>query len=63
MTVSIEGREVIGIYLLLKRNEARLDKTLASTMARLERTLYQELSVEEFERLEEEYLRQSDARK
>ena len=45
----LKGREILGVYLLLKDREAQLDATLLQLLDRLERTLYQDLTIEEFE--------------
>jgi hypothetical protein len=47
----LKGREILGVYLLLKDREAQLDATLLQLLDRLERTLYQDLTIEEFENI------------
>jgi len=47
----LKGREILGVYLLLKDREAELDATLLQFLDRLERTLYQDLTIEEFENI------------
>ena len=47
----LKGREILGVYLLLKDGEAELDETLLQLLDRLERTLYQELTIDEFENI------------
>jgi hypothetical protein len=47
----LKGREILGVYLLLKDREAELDETLLQLLDRLERTLYQELTIDEFENI------------
>lgn len=51
----IKGREILGVYLLLKDLEAELDATLLQLLDRLERTLYQELTIDEFENIRKQY--------
>jgi len=55
MTVTLEGKEIVAVYLLLKRGEPALDATLTSVRSRIERMLYSALSIEEFENLEKIY--------
>ncbi len=55
MTVALEGKEIVAVYLLLKRGEPALDATLAAVRSRLERALYSVLSIEELENLERIY--------
>ena len=47
----LKGKEILGVYLLLKDREAELDETLLQLLDRLERTLYQELTIDEFENI------------
>lgn len=61
MTERLTGREAVGIYLLLKKRESELDDTLTQLLLRIEKALYGELSIEEFERLEELYRSNSEA--
>jgi hypothetical protein len=51
----LKGREILGIYLQLKDREAELDETLLRLLDRLERTLYQELTIDEFENIRRIY--------
>jgi hypothetical protein len=51
----LSGREIVGLYLLLKEQEVGLDGTLTKLMMRLEKSLYSKLSIEDFERLGELY--------
>jgi len=51
----LSGRELVGLYLFLKKQEEALDDTLTKVMMRLEKSLYSELSIEDFERLGELY--------
>jgi hypothetical protein len=45
----LKGREILGVYLQLKDREAELDATLLQLLDRMERTLYRELTIDEFE--------------
>ena len=47
----LKDREILGVYLALKDREAELDDTLLQLLDRLERTLYQELTIDEFENI------------
>ena len=51
----LKDREVLGIYLLLKERERELDETMLKLLDRLERVLYQELTIDEFENIREKY--------
>ena len=51
----LKDREVLGVYLLLKDRERELDETLLKLLDRLERVLYQELTIDEFENIREKY--------
>ena len=55
MIDGLSGREFVAIYLFLKNREEGLDGTLMKLLARMERVLYERLSIDEFERLEELY--------
>jgi hypothetical protein len=43
--------EAVGVFLLLKRQETALEVPMRRLLARLERVLYERLSIEEFEQL------------
>jgi hypothetical protein len=51
----LKGREVSGVYLMLKDREQELDETLLQLLDRLERSLYRELTIDEFENIRERY--------
>lgn len=51
----LKGREILGVFLLLKDREAQLDETLLQLLDRLERALYQELTIDEFENIRKSY--------
>ena len=51
----LKGREILGIFLLLKDREVHLDETLLQLLDRLERALYQELTIDEFENIRKSY--------
>jgi len=51
----LKDREVVGVYLLLKERERELDETMLKLLDKLERVLYQELTIDEFENIREKY--------
>ena len=51
----LQGREALGVYFMLKDRESELDETLLQLLDRLERELYQELTIEEFENIRNFY--------
>jgi hypothetical protein len=51
----LKGREVLAVYLMLKDRETELDETLLQLLDRLERGLYQELTIDEFESIRARY--------
>lgn len=53
--VTIDGRDLIGLYLFLKNREPELDMRLRSLLDRMERILFTRLSIDDFENLEEKY--------
>lgn len=60
MREQLSGREAVGIYLFLKKRESELDSALTQLMLRIEKALYGELSIDEFERLDELYRSNAD---
>lgn len=53
-TVPLSGREVVTLYRMLKPREQELHGDQERLLNRIERALYQGLSIEDMERLEEE---------
>lgn len=51
----LTGRETVGIYLFLKKREEELDATLTQLLIRIEKRLFDRLSIEQFEQLDELY--------
>lgn len=49
--LTLTGEEIEGLYVLLKPREEELSGPLAGLLARIERTLYDRLTVEELERM------------
>ena len=54
---SLKGQEVLGVYLLLKEREQELEEPMLQLLDRLERALYQELTIDEFENIRDIYAR------
>lgn len=52
---TLQGREALGVYLLLRVREAELDVTMLALLNRLERELYRQLTIAEFEDIEKLY--------
>ena len=57
--ITINDRELVGLHLLLKANEMKLDRTLQALLGKTERILYQNLSVEQLENLSDLYTEKS----
>jgi hypothetical protein len=53
-TLTLSGEELATLYRMLKSMEAELSREEERLLTRVERTLYEGLSIEEMERLEEE---------
>lgn len=58
--ISLNGREIVGLHLLLKANEMELDETLQVVLQKTEKVLYEKLSVEELENLSDLYREKLD---
>ena len=54
-SLTLNRVETISVYLLLKTDENKLDPIRLRLLSRLEKRLYKELSIEEFESLNELY--------
>jgi hypothetical protein len=55
--LEVEGDDVVGLYVMLKRQEDELDWSMNALLNRVERELFRHLSIEEMESLEERYAR------
>lgn len=53
--IVLENRELIGVYLLLKEKESALDRIMLRLLNRIERKLYEQLTIEEFRNIEALY--------
>ncbi len=49
--ITLSKTELIKVYLLLKKNEKEIDNILYSLQNRIERALYNHLSIEEIENI------------
>jgi len=55
--LEVEGDDLVGLYVMLKRQEEELDWSMNALLNRVERELFRHLSIEEMESLEERYAR------
>lgn len=53
--VQFSGKTVVGLYLFLRHHEEELDTNTLAALNELEQELYQHLTIDEMERLEETY--------
>ena len=51
----LKDREIVAVYLMLKDRETELDTVALQLMDRLEKTLFSELTIDEFEKIRESY--------
>lgn len=58
--ILLQGNDLVGIYLLLIKNEENLDKIQLSVKNRIEKVLFECLSIEEIEAIEELYKKNVD---
>ncbi len=58
--ILLQGNDLVGIYLLLINNEENLDKIQLSVKNRIEKVLFECLSIEEIEAIEELYKKNVD---
>ncbi len=49
--IRIDGRELVALFLFLRARESELDERTSAVLARMERYLYERLSIEELEKL------------
>lgn len=57
---SLQGGEMLGVYLALKERKNSLDPLLARLLRRMEQRLYEELTIDEFENLPALYRKKID---
>ncbi len=53
--ICIHGMDIVGLYLFLKKNEGELEEKLLRLYRSLERTLFESLSIDSFENLNNFY--------
>ena len=58
--ITLTSKELTGMYLYLKENQESLDTVLDSLLHRIEKELYQYVSIGELEGLREKYNRGFD---
>ncbi|MCK5201960.1 MAG: hypothetical protein KAR21_26585 [Spirochaetales bacterium] len=58
--MNIEGNELIGIYLMLINNEENLDNIQQSVRYKIEKEIFNYLSIEEMESIGELYAKKVD---
>lgn len=61
--IQVEKKEIIALYLLMQRHEEELDATLQNIYMKLQQNLFNTLSIEEIESLEELYQNKIDVLK
>jgi hypothetical protein len=49
--VRVNGQQLVGLFLFLRQRESELDTPTSAVLVRLERYLYERLSIEELEKL------------
>ena len=55
LSIRMNGRELMALYLLLRREEDRLDEELLFLLGRIEEMLFSRLSIDEMERIDDLY--------
>jgi len=58
--ISLRGKQLVALYLLMQRNEEELDQTLQVLFHKIQQDLFTELSIEEMENLEDLYKNKID---
>lgn len=58
--IQVEKKEIIALYLLMQRHEEELDSVLQNIYMKLQQNLFNSLSIEEIESLEELYKNKID---
>lgn len=53
--LSLTDREVVALYIMLKPKEMSLDSTMISLLERLESTMFESLSIEQVESIDQVY--------
>jgi len=58
--IILQGKELVAVYLLLKKDDRDLDPAQLSVKNRIEKVLFESLSIEEIESIEELYKKNVD---
>lgn len=58
--IVLQGNELVAVYLLLKENEEKLDHVQLSIKNKAEKILFEALSIEELESIEDLYKKNVD---
>ncbi len=58
--IVLQGNELVSVYLLLKENEEKLDHVQLSIKNKAEKILFEALSIEELESIEDLYKKNVD---
>ena len=58
--MKIDASEALGLYVFLKSRESETDSCLGGLLTRIERLIYDKLSVEELENITEVYRKHPD---
>lgn len=58
--MELGDRETVALYLFLQKREDELDDTLFTLFTKIQKRLYEELSIEEMESIEDLYQKKVD---
>lgn len=58
--IILQGNDFVGVYLLLLKNEVSLDKNQLRVKQKMEKILFESLSIEEIESIEKLYKKNVD---
>ncbi len=58
--IVLHGQDFVAVYLLLLKNESSLDKNQVHVKHRMEKILFERLSIEEIESIEDLYKKNVD---
>jgi hypothetical protein len=58
--MKLTNREIVGIYLVLTKHEETIDSDMQKLKDRIERFLYEHISIAEMENLEQNYQQKID---
>jgi len=58
--ILLQGNDFVGVYLLLQKNEGSLDKNQLRVKQKMEKILFESLSIEEIESIEKLYKKNVD---